>query len=101
MIGLYNKVYDGLEDGNPTLTRLPDIRGRNTNQEVAKLVQGHLHRMFDLLTLWAAVSLGVGFRPGSSGKTGEGGRKKLQKMANWLLKMETPRCTAVPRHQQS
>ena len=43
MIGLYNKVYEGLEDGNPALTRLPGIRDRNTNQEVAKLVQGHLH----------------------------------------------------------
>ena len=49
VIGLYNKVYEGLADGNPALTRLPDIYGRNTNQEVAKLVQGHLHRMFDLL----------------------------------------------------
>ena len=49
VIGLYNKVYEGLADGNPALTRLPDIYGRNTNQEVARLVQGHLHRMFDLL----------------------------------------------------
>ena len=63
--------------------------------------QGTLPLVQVLMHTLAAASRSVGLCPGSSGKTGEGGREDLQKMANWLLKMETPRCTAVPRHQQS